>query len=113
MAENIIGFVILFICAIPLIVIGITQMKSKEPVGFWSGVKPPSRDEVLDVPAYNKKHGIMWILYGAGIIPAFYLGMIFGGLVACCALGVEAIGGIVAMICYHRYLDKKYVRPAS
>ena len=57
MAENIIGFVILFICAIPLIVIGITQMKSKEPVGFWSGVKPPSRDEVLDVPTYNKKHG--------------------------------------------------------
>ena len=113
MAENIIGFVILLICTIPLIVIGITQIKSKEPVGFWTGVKPPSKDRVSDVPAYNKKHGIMWILYGAGIIPAFYIGMIFGGLVATCALGVETIGGIVAMICYHNYLDKKYVNPVS
>ena len=62
---------------LPLVVLGIFQMKSKEPVGFWSGVKPPTGDKVSDVAAYNKKHGIMWIVYGAGIVPAFFLGMVF------------------------------------
>ena len=108
-AEIIIALVILLICALPLIVIGIFQMKSKEPVGFWTGVKPPARDKVSDVTAYNKKHGIMWIAYGAGIIPLFFLGMVFGEIVALCAVGAEIIGGLVVMICYHNYLEKKYV----
>ena len=108
-AENIIAIVILIICMLPLIVLGLFQMKSKEPVGFWTGVTPPSRDKVSDVTAYNKKHGMMWIIYGAGIIPAFCIGMVFGGVVATCALGVEIIGGIVVMICYHNYLERKYV----
>ena len=109
-AENIIAVVILCISMLPLVVLGIFQMKSKEPVGFWSGVKPPTRDKVSDVVAYNKKHGIMWVIYGAGIVPVFFLGMIFGEMVAVCALGVEIIGGLVAMICYHNYLDKKYIK---
>lgn len=109
-AETIICIAILLICAIPLIVIGIFQVKSKEPVGFWTGVKPPTRDKVSDVTAYNKMHGIMWILYGAGIIPSFFLGMIFGEIAALCAMGVEIIGGLVVMICYHNYLNRKYVR---
>ena len=108
-AETIICIVILLICAIPLIVIGMFQVKSKEPVGFWTGVKPPSRDKVSDVTSYNKKHGMMWILYGSGIIPAFFLGKIFGGVAATCAMGVEIIGGLVVMICYHNYLNRKYV----
>ena len=110
MAENIIFLIILFICALPLIVIGISQTKSKEPVGFWSGVKPPTKDKISDVTAYNKKHGMMWIIYGLGTLPAFFLGMFFGGIAAGCALGIEIIGGLVAMICYHNYLDKKYVK---
>lgn len=109
-AENIIAVVILCICMLPLVVLGIFQMKSKEPVGFWSGVKPPTGDKVSDVAAYNKKHGIMWIVYGAGIVPAFFLGMVFGEMVAVCTLGIEIIGGLVVMICYHNYLDKKYVK---
>lgn len=108
-AETIIALVILLICALPLIIIGIFQMKSKEPVGFWTGVKPPTRERVSDVAAYNKKHGIMWTLYGACIIPAFFLGMIFGEIVAICAMGIEIIGGLVVMIWYHNYLNKKYV----
>lgn len=110
MAENIIFLVILFICALPLILIGVFQTKSKEPVGFWSGAKPPSRDKISDVTAYNKKHGMMWIIYGIGIFPSFFLGLLFGGIVAVCTLGIEIIGGLIAMICYHNYLDKKYVK---
>ena len=108
-AENIILLVILLICAIPLITIGISQTKSKEPVGFWTGVKPPTRDKVSDINAYNKKHGMMWIIYGAGIIAAFFLGMFLGEIVAICALGVEIMGGLIVIICYHNYLNKKYI----
>lgn len=71
-AENIMAVVISCICMLLLVVLGILQMKSKEPVGFWSGVKPPTGDKVSDVAAYNKKHGIMWVIYGAGIVPAFF-----------------------------------------
>lgn len=48
-----------------MIGIGISQLRSKKPVGFYSGVKPPREDELSDVGAWNKKHGIMWIIYGA------------------------------------------------
>lgn len=67
----------------------------KDPVGFWSGVRPPTRDKVSDINAYNKKHGVMWIIYGAGIISAFFFGMFFGEIVAMCGLGIEIIGGII------------------
>lgn len=110
-AENIICLVILIICAVPLIFLGIFQMKSKEPVGFWSGVKPPAKEKVSDVEAYNKGHGIMWIIYGAGILPAFYIGLPVGeGIGAAWALGIEVIGGIFVMVWYHNYLVKKYVK---
>lgn len=110
-AENIICLVILIICAVPLIVLGIFQMKSKEPVGFWSGVKPPSGEKVSDVEAYNKGHGIMWIIYGAGILPAFYMGLPIGeGIGAAWGIGIEVFGGLFLMIWYHNYLVKKYVK---
>ena len=71
-AENIIaGVVILGICGLQFIVLGIFQVKNKEPVGFWSGVKPPFRDKISDVTAFNKKHGMMWIIYGLGAFENF------------------------------------------
>lgn len=109
-ADNIILLVIILICAIIFIVIGVCQTKSKEPVGFWTGVKPPAREKVSDINIYNKKHGMMWIIYGAGLITAFFLGMMFGGVVAPYATGIEILGGPALMICYHNYLNKKYVR---
>ena len=44
MAETIITIVIVAISAAPMIIIGIVQYNSKEPVGFWSGKKPPQKD---------------------------------------------------------------------
>ena len=108
-AENIVLLVVFLFCAILFISIGISQIKSKEPVGFWSRVKPPTKDKVSDITIYNKKHGEMWIMYGAGIVLAFFLGMVFGENVATRASEVELISGPVLMMCYHNYLDKKYV----
>ena len=107
-AENVVLLVTLFICALLFIAIGISQIKSKEPVGFWSRVRPPEKDKVSNITVYNKKHGLMWIIYGVGIILAIFIGMIFGGNIAVCASEVELIGGPCLMMCYHNYLNKKY-----
>lgn len=109
-AENIICLVILIICALPMIMIGIAQIKSKNPVGFWSGKEPPAKEQVTDVTAYNKKHGIMWILYGIGELVSFFVGALFGeGLGSAVVMSAEVVGGLILMILYHNYLDKKYV----
>ena len=56
-AETVIMLVILLYSATPLIVIGIVQYRSKNPVGFWSGEKPPEKEQITDMKAYNQKHG--------------------------------------------------------
>lgn len=65
--ENIFCFVIYVIVAAIMVGIGIVQLKSKKPVGFYSGEKPPRPEELSDVEAWNKQHGMMWLIYG-GII---------------------------------------------
>lgn len=109
-AEEIITLVILCICAIPFLGLGIAQCKSSKPVGFWSGKKPPEAEQIRDVEAYNKKHGRMWIIYGVGLILAYFLGRGIGndwGMVS--ALLIEVIGGLFVMIWYHNKLDKEYL----
>lgn len=106
--ETVIWMVILFISAAPLILIGIAQYRSKEPVGFWSGKEPPGREQITDVKAYNQKHGLMWILFGVGLILCFVCGLAFGGLTAGCLCLIEVTGGILAMIAYHDKLERMY-----
>lgn len=60
MAENIIGFVVFLGTSLIMIGLGVSQIKSKEPVGFYTGEKPPKREQLSDVEAWNKKHGLMW-----------------------------------------------------
>lgn len=107
-AEVVIPLVILLVSAAPIIVIGIVQYRSKEPVGFWSGKKPPQKEQITDVKAYNRKHGLMWILLGVGLILSFVCGLPFGGLIAGYLCIIEVIGGIFAMIAYHEKLDRMY-----
>ena len=109
-AEIIIFSVILLISAAPIIIIGIVQYRSKEPVGFWSGKKPPEKEQITDVKAYNRKHGLMWILLGVGFILCFVCGLLFGGIIAGYLCMIEVIGGIFAMIVYHEKLDRTYYK---
>ena len=66
--ENIIGLVIYLAVASFMIGIGISQLRSKKPVDFYSGEKPPGEEELSDVKAWNQKHGQMWVLYGLIIL---------------------------------------------
>lgn len=110
MAETIITLIILMVSIGPIIILGIVQYRSREPVGFWSGKKPPKREQIMDVRAYNRKHGRMWILYGVGFIVCFVCGLPFGGLTAGYLCMVEALGGIFVMIAYHNRLNRMYYR---
>ena len=47
----IIGFVIWSFCAVLFFIVGIVDLKSAKPVGFFTGVKPP---KITDVKKYNK-----------------------------------------------------------
>ena len=95
--------------ALILIGIGISQLKSERPVGFYTGEKPPSEDEISDVKQWNRKHGIMWIIYGVIIVISWICGCILGDSVIAV---VPLIGGVIIplgfMIWHHHRLIEKY-----
>lgn len=109
--ESIIILVIFFITAWIMMGIGITQLKSETPVGFYSGEKPPAEDELTDVPAWNRKHGMMWLVYGmiimlSGVAGAAIADSIWCAVIVCSGLLVP----IVFMIWYHGRLVRKYFK---
>ena len=111
MVEFIFGLVIYLFVAAIMFGIGISQYKSKKPVGFYSGVKPPLESELTDVEAWNKKHGKMWIWYSVIIIISYVAGIPFvkADSVWCV---IPMCGGIMLplpfMIRYHHKLMKEY-----
>ena len=111
MAENIIAFVILLLVSMIMIIIGVSQIRSKEPVGFYSGEKPPKKEQLLDMEVWNKKHGCMWIVYGLSIIASFIIcSFVKEEIIASIILLCIIIGAFPIMILYHRHLKKMYYR---
>ena len=107
-AETVISSVAALVCIAPVIIIGIVQYRSKEPVGFWSGKKPPRKEQITDVKEYNRKHGLMWIALGVGFLLCFGCGILIGGLAAGYLCMIEVMGGIAAMVVRHGKLDRMY-----
>lgn len=113
MAEYIIFFCILCFAALLMIGIGISQLRSKDPVGFYTGVPPLKAGQLRDVEAWNKKHGRMWVIYGFAIMGCGFASVLAGVLgcgsvlltIAECAV---IIGGIFVMMWYHIRLEKMY-----
>lgn len=109
MTEAVISGVILGLCALLMFGIGISQIKSKKPVSFYSGEEAPAEDKLSDVKAWNKKHGIMWILYGICIVFAWVCDLFISDnlsmvlpFLACLLLPIPL------MVFYHHKLIKKY-----
>ncbi|MCI8635715.1 MAG: hypothetical protein HFJ05_08990 [Eubacterium sp.] len=114
--EMIGGLFILIICTAPVVIIGIVQFNSKNPVGFWSGKEPPKKEQIIDVRGYNRRHGIMWILYGTGMdlcfLSGYFLRNFLGdawGYVSAVLVMAEVFAGLLGMIAYHNHLDRKYL----
>ena len=108
-AENIIGLVIYLLVAMIMVGIGVSQFRSKKPVGFYSGEQPPKEDELSDGKGWNQRHGIMWIIYGAVIMIYNGIGMMMGDSIWCV---IPMGGGVViplpVMIWYHHRLIGRY-----
>lgn len=57
---GIIGFIIWSVVALIFVFIGIYTWKSNEPVGFFTGQKPP---EVTDTKGYNHAVAKIWFVF--------------------------------------------------
>ena len=110
-ADSIMCFVIYLCVALVMIGIGLSQLKSRTPVTFYSGEKPFEVRELSDVYMWNRKHGMMWIIYGIIIF--------FSGVVGSFPAGGESLwclipmmGGVLVplvwMIWYHHRLIREY-----
>lgn len=102
--------IVLGVCALFMFGIGLKQLKSKKPVAFYSGEKPPVAERIKDVKAWNTKHGLMWIFYGVTIVVGMIGGIVVGDspllvLIYCVCLLLP----IIVMVLYHRKLVKEYL----
>ncbi len=57
----IIGFIIWTICAVLFVAIGISNLKSDKPVGFFTFANPPTIKE--DVKKYNRDVAVLWFVF--------------------------------------------------
>lgn len=98
------------LCALIMIAIGIYQWRSKMPATFYSGEKPLDATQLSDVSAWNRKHGMMWILYGIIITGCGCLGFVMGNNTL---FLLPFLGGIIIppilMALYHEKLKKEYM----
>lgn len=105
----IIALIAYLLTAILMACIGIAQLRSETPVGFYSGEKPPAESELTDVRAWNVRHGAMWLIYSAIIIVSYGIGAISPDSLWCL---IPMLGGLIVpviiMILYHERLVKKY-----
>ena len=102
--------VIMWGCAFLMLGIGIANLRSKKPVGFYSGVKPPLPEELSDVGAWNKKHGMMWVIYGILIFLSVPVAYVMGDTPL---ILIPVCGSVVFPLCwmipYHHHLCRLYL----
>jgi hypothetical protein len=105
----IIALIIYVLVSFIMIGIGVSQLKSKVPVGFYTGEKAPDVEDIADVPAWNRKHGVMWIVYGAVILLSWVVGFLVDeGFWQGFALIAGVCLPLIFMIMYHSVLVKRY-----
>ena len=104
------AFGIFTFVALIMITIGVVQLKSRKPVGFYSGEMPPRPEELTDVRGWNKEHGTMWILFGGAIVAGGLIGLKANDIIWS---SVFMIGSVVVplplMVWNHGRLKRKYM----
>ena len=68
-----IGFVIWSVVAIIFLCIGLSSWRAKEPVGFFTGVKPT---KMKDTIAYNRAVAKIWFVF-AGVLEIWGIPLLF------------------------------------
>jgi len=92
------------------IVLGVTQLFRKKPVGGGILEAAPRRECVTDMKEWNQKHGILWIGYGIAIIGGFaVLTLVKDDMIAAILHTVVTIGGLTVYAIYDDKLKKVYL----
>lgn len=109
-AGNIIGAVIVTIVALIMVLLGVSQFRTKDkPVGFYNVIDPPKKEEITDITMWNRKHGMIWIVYGICIELGFWMGFLMTNEIL---QMIFMMGGVLVplpfMVIRHRMLEKKY-----
>lgn len=96
-----------FITATILLGLGIHCLRSKTPVPFYTGETPPRQEQVRNVAAWNRKHGLLWIGYAAAVLLG-YGGMALMGdtLWALIPFACGLLGPMPAAIALHSHWMK-------
>ena len=86
--------------------IGIYAWKRKKPMWFWSGSEV-RKEEISDIPAYNRANGIMWIAFSA----FFWFAALFTLLRIEAGFWISMAGwmaGIPCLTIVYKMIRKKY-----
>lgn len=104
----IVGVTFYLLISIFLLSVGILQIKKEKPVGFFG---PPKKKEFLsDTKAWNRMHGIIWIVYGVTIIVSYTVCAFVGNIFSAVIFVGVSVGALPIMSLYHSHLEKKYIR---
>ena len=106
MTEQTLAFLLWSAIAGLIVLLGITALFAKKPVGFWSNARP---FEVTDVKKYNAAVGKLFIVFGIALV---LLGLPLlaeetTAFIIISILGVMALA-ITAMVIYVTVIEKKY-----
>ena len=109
-SESIIALVIISIVAFIMLLIGIVQVSRKEaPVGFYNLIAPPKSEEISNIPAWNIKHGLLWIIYALCIEAGYWLGYFAPtDILQAILAGAGVVLPLPIMVICHIMLVKKY-----
>lgn len=114
MVEAIIGGILYGGCGALMLGIGISQMRSKKPVAFYTGEKPPKPEDISDVAAWNKKHGLMFVIYSFCFIMAWVFSLLASdNILMLIPLVLLILGPMPIIIAIHHELKKQYFIPKS
>ena len=110
--EMLIAFGIVTLVALVMLIIGCSQYRTKDnPVGFYNVTMPPSKEEISDIKAWNKKHGIIWIVYAACIEIGFLLGLVMPfEILEMVVMFCGIVLPLPFMVIRHKSLEKEYMR---
>lgn len=76
---------------------------------FWSGTTV-SREEITDVPAYNRANAVMWGIYALSIVTAGIVSL-FSMMAGIILLLVVFVGGLPVLVFAYKRIYKKYRNP--
>lgn len=89
--------------------IGIYACRRTDPMWFWSG-STVSREEITDIPAYNRANSRMWIAYSV----LFWLSGVLGGrypMFGAITLGIACTAGLLWLVAAYKKIYRTYARP--